>query len=275
MKHTHEEITRRLELIESRTLSEFHQAAPAAVRTAMGLSIHDMDGVLVSRAARGGNILVNRTIGLGVSSPATLDQVNEIRRLYREVEVARYFVHASSVAVPHPVTALLEQAGLVRDRAWMKFARGGEPAEETGTDLTVREIGVEDAADFGRIAGAAFGLPEIAWGAVAGLVGRPGWHVFMSFDGSRAAGTGALYVAGGVGWTEWGATDPDFRRRGSQSALLARRVNAAIALGCTLIGTCTGEAVAGEDQHSYRNIRRAGFEEIGLRDNYSPTGRPG
>jgi len=274
MKDTHEDISLKLELIETKTISEFHQAMPAGTREAMGLSLTNLDGVFVSVAARGGNILVNRSIGLGIRQPATLHQVAEIRRIYDRAGVGRFFVHASTIARPRPIGSLLEQAGLVRDRAWMKFARGSEPADEPAIDLQVREIGVEHARDFGRIAGTAFGLPEAAWAGVAGLVGRPGWHVFMSFDGHRPAGTGALFVENGVGWTEWGATDPDFRRRGSQSALLARRVNAAVSLGCTVIGTCTGEAVAGEEQHSYRNIQRAGFTEMGLRDNYSPTGRP-
>ena len=70
------------------------------------------------------------------------------------------------------------------------------------------------------------------------------------------------------------ATIADRRRQGSQSALLTRRIAHAINLGCSLIGTCTGEAVPGEYQASYLNIQRCGFEEAGLRENYSATGRP-
>jgi GNAT superfamily N-acetyltransferase len=273
MKNVHENIHRQLEFIEAKTLLEFHLAAPADAAGALGLSMRNLDGILVSVATHG-NILVNRTLGLGIRNPATRDEVAEIRRLYHSAGVARYFVHASDVAEPCPISAMLEAAGLVRDRAWMKFARGSVPVEEPDVDLEIREIGVEHASDFGRIAATGFGLPEAAWDIPAALVGRPGWHMFMSFDGGEPAGTGALFVDNGVAWTEWGATDPAFRRRGSQSALLARRVNLAVARGCTLIGTCTGEQVAGEEQHSYRNIQRAGFTEIGLRHNYSPTGRP-
>lgn len=274
MRESEKDISRALEDIEKKELSDFHESAPDSVRQAMGLMLEDLDGVLVSVAARGGNILVNRTIGLGMRSPATWEQVAEIRRIYEAAGVARYFVHANATAEPQPISALLERAGLVRDRAWMKFVRGTEPAEEPATDLVIREIGAGDARDFGRIAADAFGLPEALWPAVAGLAGRPGWHIYMSFEGEEPAGTGSLCVQNGVGWTDWGATLPEFRRRGSQSALLARRVNAAIEFGCSLIGTCTGEAVADEDQNSYRNIRRAGFTELGLRENFSPTGRP-
>ncbi len=274
MKDRHDNISLDLELVEAKALFEFHQAAPAPVRDALGLRLTEWNGTLVSMAPNGGGIVLNRTVGLGSQGPATLDEVATIRRDYASEGVARYFIHATPLGEPRPLSALLEQAGLIKDRAWMKFARGTEPAVEPATDLEVREIDAGFARDFGRIAGTAFGLPESAWGAVAGLVGRPGWHIYMSFDGKTPAGTGALFVHRGIGWTDWGATDPGFRNRGSQAALLARRVNAAIALGCPLIGTCTGEAVAGEEQHSYRNIQRAGFAEIGLRDNYSPAGRP-
>ena len=240
----------------------------------MGLRLARLDGALASIAARGANIVINRVIGLGMESTATRGQLEVVRHLYEEAGVPRYFIHSGSLARPRPLTALLEDAGFVRDRGWMKFRHEGGSREEPSTDLEIREIGPDYAEAFGRIAGRGFGLGESAWGVLSRLVGRPGWRVFMSFDHGTPAGAGALFVRDGVGWTDWAATDPDFRRRGSQGALLVRRVNVAVEMGCTLLCTCTGEAVAGEDQHSYHNILRAGFVEAGLRPNYSPTGRP-
>lgn len=69
---------------------------------------------------------------------------------------------------------------------------------------------------------------------------------------------------------DWGATDPACRRRGGQSALLARRVREALTHGCRLMVTTTGEAVPGDPQHSYHNIQRAGFAEAHLRANWAP-----
>jgi GNAT superfamily N-acetyltransferase len=271
----HAAITRHLEAVESAALIDLHAAASADVREVMGLQLESMGGAHASVAERGANIVINRVIGLGIDEPATNEQLNAIRAFYRRAGIERYFVQASPVAKPIPLTVLLEQNGLIRDRGWMKFARGAEPLGEPVTDFSIREVGPEHAKEFGQIVGRAFDLEDSGGQLCACLVGRPGWHVFMSFDGDRPAGTGALYVKDGVGWTDWGATDPAFRRRGSQSALLARRINKAIELGCNLIGTCTGEAVPGDEQHSYGNIKRAGFCEIGVRDNYSLTGRPG
>ncbi len=262
------------EAIETEALCELHRAAPPHIRESMGLRLENVEGAIVSVAARGANIVLNRVIGLGTSSSANRGQLDSIRNMYSVAGVDRYFIHAAGSARPAPLTAFLEDAGFVEDRAWMKFVREGGAVDEPSPDLVVREIDAEHARDFGRIAGRAFGLGEPAWELLAALVGRPGWRIFMSFDDGTPAGAGALFVRGDIAWTDWGATDPAFRRRGSQSALLARRVNTAASLGCRLLCTCTGEAVDDEDQHSYRNILRAGFTKAGLRPNYSLTGRP-
>jgi GNAT superfamily N-acetyltransferase len=262
------------EAIETEALCELHRAAPPYLRESMGLRLESVDGATVSVAALGANIVLNRVIGLGTNAAANRRQLDTIRNMYADADVDRYFIHAASSARPAPLTAFLEDAGFVKDRAWMKFLREGGVVEEPSRDLEIREIGAGHAGDFGRIAGRAFGLGEPAWELLAELVGRPGWRIFMSFDAGRPAGTGALFVRGKVGWTDWGATDPAFRRRGSQSALLARRVNTAVSMGCRILCTCTGEAVDDEDQHSYRNILRTGFAKAGLRPNYSPAGRP-
>lgn len=269
-----EQMIRRLEWIEGEALAEFHQAAPAQARATTGLRLEEVDGCRVSLMARGGNIVVNRCIGLGISQPANPDTIERIKAIYAEAGVRRYFLHLSPEGQPGPLSELAVTAGLVRDRAWMKFARTDLPVAQHITELEIREIDQTHAADFGRIASVAFDLGSAAADILAGLVSRPGWHIFMSFAGDDPAGTGAMFVKDGVAWTDWGATHPAFRRRGSQSALLTRRVERAIELGCELVGTCTGEAVPGDEQASYQNILRAGFEEIGLRENYSLTGRP-
>ena len=107
---------------------------------------------------------------------------------------------------------------------------------------------------------------------IYGLVGQEDWRVYMSFDGDRPAGCGAMRIHDGVAWLDWAATLPEFRRRGSQGAILARRVADARELGCDLLLTATGVAKEGDPQHSYRNIERAGFRLSHVRDNWSPKG---
>ena len=79
-----------------------------------------------------------------------------------------------------------------------------------------------------------------------------------------------LFLAGDVGWLGFGSTLPEFRGRGGHTAMLAARIDAARAAGCTLVTTETGVQVEGLPSGSYRNILRAGFAEAGARDNWDP-----
>lgn len=260
------------ERIERTALEELHEAADEALRRQLGLRLERRGTALVSLAERDpGNILLNRAIGLGVEAAAEPGEAARVVALYRDAGITNFFIHLSPDARPPTLASELEAAGLVRRRAWVKFLRGAdESPPEARSSLAVREIGPAHAADFARIGAAAFEMSRDVEPLVAGLAGRPGWHLFMSFDGDRPAGTGALFVRDGIGWCDWGATAPEFRRRGGQGAVLAARIARAGELGCHLMVTTTGEAVEGDPQHSYSNILRAGFHAAYSRANYGP-----
>jgi ribosomal protein S18 acetylase RimI-like enzyme len=168
---------------------------------------------------------------------------------------------------------LLKDAGYEKHRGWMKFSRGTSGAAgPVTTDLSISRIGKEHATEFAAIAGDAFDFTSSFQPAIGSLVNDPNWHAYMSFDGDIPAGTGALYMHDSTGYLDFGATHPNYRRRGSQTALLNTRINAALEAGCTSIVTMTGEAVPGDEQHSYRNILKAGFTEAYLRENWIPAG---
>jgi hypothetical protein len=76
-----------------------------------------------------------------------------------------------------------------------------------------------------------------------------------------------------VAWLGLAGTVPELRRRGGQGAIMAARINEAIAEGCTAIGTETGERVVDRPSASYSNIVRFGFREAYVRPNLvSPAG---
>lgn len=94
----------------------------------------------------------------------------------------------------------------------------------------------------------------------------------MAFDGDRAVAVGLLFLDGGAGYLAAGATLPDARGRGAQGALMARRVRDALALGCRVIATETGEEIPGEPNPSHNNMVRCGFRVLYKRPNWT---RPG
>lgn len=260
------------EYLERTVLEDLHRAASPAVAASLGLRPQEIGGAFVSLAAGlpPSGIVINRAIGLGAGEPATEDGVREIVAAYHDAGVQRYFVHLHPEAVPPALPGWLAAAGLVPARGWQKFERPPSAPAEAHTDLAIRRIGAEHGEDFARIACNAFDLGDAARAWLRALPGRQNWHVFMSFDGDSPAGTGAIYVAEGMAWFDFGATDPAFRQRGSQAALLARRIGHAMALGCHRLLTCTGKAVPGDPQHSYRNLLKAGFRETYARANYAP-----
>lgn len=260
------------ELIERAELEELHDAATPELRESLGLQSFTVGSAFVSIAAAlpASAIVVNRTSGLGYEMPATREAVREIVGRYRAAGVQRFLIQRHPDAGPPELVDWLLEAGLEKARGWQKFERDADPAPIVETDLSIRQIGPEQGTTFARIACDAFDLGDAAIAWVASLAGRERWHLFMSFYGDEPAGTGALFVDNGCAWTDFGATAPKFRQRGSQAALLAARVNHAVELGCRKLYTCTGEEVPGDPQHSYKNILKAGFRESYIKENYAP-----
>ena len=260
------------EIIERAAMLDLHAAADVGDVESLGIECRETGTALVS-SARGlpaSAIVVNRVLGLGLAAPATRTEVDAIVAAYRDGGVEQYFVQVHPDAGPPELVAWLRDAGLQPDRGWQKFAREPVPVEVPATDLAVREIGGEYGDAFAEIVCNGFDLGDAAIPWLAKLPGRAGWHVFMAFAGDAPAGVGALFVRDGVGWTDYGATAPEFRRRGSQGAVMAARLGRALELGCREIHTCTGVAVPGDPQHSYSNILRAGFRETYVRENFAP-----
>lgn len=256
----------RLRRIERAALESLHDVAPVGI----GSSFERIGGAEASIVSSTESVVVNRVAGLGVGDAATEAEVAAIAGRYASAGIRRHLVHLDPDARPADLAEWLDRAGYRPHRGWAQFARplGGAPLLEARTDLVVRVVTDDTAVAFGRIASAAFDLGEALVPAVAGLARHPAWRLYLTFDESgEPAGTGGLFLHEGAGWLDWAATRLEFRRRGSQGALMARRLLAAAEAGCDLVFTETGEAVPGDPQHSYRNIERAGFEVLRVRPN--------
>ena len=260
------------EILERAALEDLHRAIPSAMISELdvqGLTIGSAF-VSIAGALPPSAIVINRALGLGLTEPANRNIVSDIVSAYRASEVGRYFVQLNERARPAAVREWLMQEGLEEARGWQKFSRGTEAATPRPTALEVREAGQAEGEDFGRIVCAAFdiGVAAVPW--LAQLPGRDGWHIFMSFEDGRAAGTGAMFVHRGLAWLDYAATSPEFRRRGSQGAVLAARLEKARELGCRRVYTCTGVAAPGDPQHSFHNILKSGFRTGEIRSNFAP-----
>ena len=168
----------------------------------------------------------------------------------------------------------LRTAGLVQLRGWAKHAarvRELEPAEgEVRSDLQVERITPDRASEWAAILRPAFEFPLGSEEWLAATVGREGWHHYLALEGETPAACAALYVDGGIGTLGFAATRASHRRRGAQSALIARRMADARRLGLEWVVTETDDELPDRPNPSYHNIVRHGLPVVYVRANWGP-----
>jgi GNAT superfamily N-acetyltransferase len=199
----------------------------------------------------------NRVFGL---TEAERDRVPEIARLYRERGAAPLFDLA-----PHGVRPFYEGPNLLAALAEHGFYQAAfhqmlygrpDPGPAPPAGVEVRAVGPEAADAFSRVY-------ETVWGGAAAirvLLGHPRFRCYLAYLDGEPAALGVLHVHDGAASMANGLTDPRFRNRGCQTALLHRRVADAAALGCDLlVSQCR------PGSQSERNQLRAGFAIAGTK----------
>lgn len=262
------DLWRNLEACEVAAWGDLYRAASVESVEACGLQIVEIAGGLATIASRIDTLALNRVLAVGLERPATESDLDEIIRLYQDAGSPRFFVQVGPTAQPDELPAMLEQRGFRHYNNWVRLHRDTSAPPEAKTDLEVRLIGVDQAADFGRVVIESFEWADRMAGWVADLVGRPGWRHYMAFDGDEPAATGAMYVAGEYAWLDFAATLAGHRRRGAQGAILSRRIHDAAEAGCRQVLVETAEQTPNKEAPSYRNMIRYGFTEAYKRPNY-------
>jgi GNAT superfamily N-acetyltransferase len=102
------------------------------------------------------------------------------------------------------------------------------------------------------------GIPEM----FEACVGRRDWHVFGVWHGDQLVSGGLSATVDDVALLFAGATRPEYRGRGAQSALIAARARAAAQAGCRWLVTQTGAENPGTHNSSLHNLLRLGFEAV-------------
>ena len=85
-------------------------------------------------------------------------------------------------------------------------------------------------------------------------LGEPGWQLYLARCEGRPADAAILFLRDKVGYCADATTDPAFRGRGLQTALLARRIADARAAGVDFV--CGGAEFLSQ---SHRNMERVGM----------------
>lgn len=254
---------------EQSAWSDMFAAAPSDFAAGAGLA-YGRDNGVAAFAVRAAPVLqFNRaqTLGLDGLSDQELDALLNW--------LARSCGPVWSLQVLSDSRDRLRSRGLRATSSWTKFQRPAIDGPNSTSALDIRAADVASAAHFGAIVQKGFDAPPPFAHWAAALVERRGWTAYLAYDGDAPVAAAALFMDGDIGWLGLGCCLVSHRRRGAQSALLARRIADAHRYGASVVVTETGTPGPGEEgEHpSFRNIRRAGFEPVYERLNFQPTGQ--
>lgn len=271
-------LVRALERCEIAAWRDLHAAASPDVAAATGLRVERVGPAVLLLAPALDVLALNRVVGLGVDAPASEAEVDAALDVAARAGVRRLFVQVVPTASPPELRDWLTARGLAPYNAWVRLARAISPADEPPpappTTLRVEEIDTDRAATFGRIAAGAFGWPVVLERWAAAAVGRAGWRHYLAYDGDEPVASGACFLTGTEAWFGFAATVERHRGRGAQGALLARRLHDAAAMGATRVSLETAQPTPQRAAPSFRNVQRAGFATVYLRQNWLYTPAP-
>lgn len=257
-----------MERTEALAFSEFFEAATPATVESCGVKVYRAGAAVATLATKVDVLAFNRILGLGLNAASTRDELEELLPAAKESGVSRFFVQLNPTVDTPELREYLQSQGLEYYNNWVRLHRDTSPVEKVETDLRVEPIGDFRAEDFGRMIVDSFEWPDPTVNLIADLVGKPGWHIYLVFDGMQPVATAGMFIHRENAWIDFAATLPGYRERGAQAALLRQRAADAAAEGCQRLVVETAQQKPEKPAPSYRNMVRYGFNEDYLRANF-------
>jgi GNAT superfamily N-acetyltransferase len=265
-------LSQRLERAEAKASAAYVESR-ARVAPSLGAEWRDFDGTYAMFDGVGSPL--SQTFGLGLFSEPTHEQLESIESFFT-TRGAEVFHEVSPIAPPHVLGMLAERAYHPIELTSVMYQRLTYPrdtrARPRDPAMTIRRVepGGEDL--WAETAARGWSeTPEAAafirdFGAVSARA--EGVACFVVEWESYPIAAAALAIHDGVALLAGASTDPAFRGRGAQAALLITRLDYAHAAGCDLamMGALPGSA-------SQRNAERQGFRIAYTRIKWAKKGR--
>jgi GNAT superfamily N-acetyltransferase len=259
---------RQLEECEIAAWTDLFQTASKDDIDALGLEYHKIGHGIFSAAAKVDVLALNRALGLGFESTIDEDLIDMIIDRFSRLRVRRFFIQADPVSQSKHLVEALSAKGFSHYNNWVRLYLDIAEAPEVKSDLRVEQISSEHADAFAEIVTQSFNWPSEIKSWVEKSIGRANWRHYMAFDAEKPVATGAMYIHNELAWFSFASTLSDYRGRGAQGALIARRISDASKLGCKRIAVETAEDKPEKPSPSNRNMLRFGFKVAYVRPNY-------
>lgn len=264
-----------MERAEMRYWSGYYQHASANLKQRLGLDSDTCCGTACVSASRHDVLAFNRCIGLGIDTPISESHLRRIIRYFEEREIPRFFLQIAPQVLTLESKLTLETYGFREYNHWSKFCRSLRdiPAGSSSlthtlleSGLTITTVGKNQADIWADIINTAFEYDIDTF--MAGHFGEPDWIHYLAWHDGRPIAAASMMINGDQAVLTVGATLPEARNHGAQSALIKRRLHDAVQRGCTWVCTETAMDRPEKPAPSARNMLRHGFQLAYNRPNY-------
>jgi hypothetical protein len=208
---------RHFEAVERDAWLDMFAAVPDDCARKLGIASHRLGdtGVLASREVP--IVEFNRAMCIGMAAPATSAILDEASEWLLTNAAPGWALQVGPVARTTVIDDWLQRHTMTASGAgWAKFQREATPAAQARiSTVDVRLVDAGNAEAFGAVVQAGFGLPAETAKWFAALSGRPGWTLYLAYEGETPVASGAAFASQAVAWFGIDATLADYRRRGA------------------------------------------------------------
>lgn len=264
-----------IEAAEARAWADLYAAAPREWAEAAGHGSREIGGALVLHWRATGRRYFSRTIGLGVTAPASEAAIDAILACWEGLGIDAFLVQSLPHCAPAAFEDRLRERGLEPFDAQDRIVRGGQPASALAAGLGERQLVVERVAagtaeEWSDFVQRVYELDTGPW--LPRLVDRPGWHQYIAREGGEVVAARGMFV-GPDGWAWLGMDGPvpglmtqDYA---PDAALCARMVEDGLAHGARGFIADVEAPSAAQDTPAYGAFAALGFTRPYVRTHWT------
>ena len=265
MQTQQQEIALRIECAAALDWRQMCDAAPPEIVQMTGLKTRRFGEAFTVLMPLERQYPINGTSGVGILEPATEILIDELIAFFRGAG-CDFGIGVNPASQPENLAQwLLERSFAAGGRLPILYRSAANPPP-FATEYRIERIGPERAALWESIFARMY-VPYLGkWQAA--MTGWEGRFHYLVYDGETPIAVSQMSATNGVAFPHFSGVLPEYRGRGIQRALIARRIQDAADFGCEWLSSTADEDRPDAPDYSMRNLRAAGFETLHYTQGY-------